>query len=293
MRICGRVFMRVSLQTQMKFLPSAARSDSTTITAAGNSSQHERRWADSRMLTTSDLLFVVSYRALRLWRGGNLDYYQCQSSLNSVQHLQPSPRVWRTDSSLCKKEKQGTADAQSLNSAHHCPPSGSPQTARHLASPGIEDPSKDDSSELSSQVSRLQRKLSTSMPELLSPQHPGKGSRHCAHLRHQMKTVSSMRSAHMVHDAAKGQHEPNASDSDTLPRHITHRSSLMTGPASIFDLYVFSVRLLEQSSGSSGGLPKGPTSLGILFESSAHCPDGRNLLLCVLLRSKTKAPWPS
>ena len=46
-------------------------------------------------------------------------------------------------------------------------------------------------------------------------------------------------------------------------------------------------------SGSSGGLPRNPTSPGVLFESSAHCPDRRNLFLCLLLLSNTKLPWPS
>ena len=38
----------------------------------------------------------------------------------------------------------------------------------------------------------------------------------------------------------------------------------MIGPAHSFALFV-SVRLLEQLSGSSSGLPKSPTLLGVLF----------------------------
>ena len=66
----------------------------------------------------------------------------------------------------------------------------------------------------------------------------------------------------------KRQYEPNASD--------------------------FTIRSLQkQPAGSSGGVPRDPTLHGVLFESSAHCPDRRNLILCLWLPSRTKAPWPS
>ena len=42
------------------------------------------------------------------------------------------------------------------------------------------------------------------------------------------------------------------------------------------------VLLLGQLTGSSDGLPRGPTSLGILFESSARCPDRKTVFLCLL-----------
>ena len=61
----------------------------------------------------------------------------------------------------------------------------------------------------------------------------------------------------------------------------THRSLLITESANTFAPFV--------SARSSGGLPTGPTFLGILFESSARCPD-RKHILCLLLLSKTKAP---
>ena len=44
---------------------------------------------------------------------------------------------------------------------------------------------------------------------------------------------------------------------------------------------------------TSAKLPRDATSLGILLESSAHCPDRRNLFLCLVLLSQTRAPWPS
>ena len=62
-----------------------------------------------------------------------------------------------------------------------------------------------------------------------------------------------------------------------------HRSLLMTGWANSFALFV-SVRLPEQSSGSSSGLPTDPILLEILFDSSARCP------YRLVFLSKTKAP---
>ena len=90
----------------------------------------------------------------------------------------------------------------------------------------------------------------------------------------------------LTHDAqAEERYEPNAFD-------FTIRSLLTFGPADIFVLYV-AVRLPEQPSGSSTGLPKDPTLLWVLFGSSVPCADHRNLLPCFLLLSKTTAPEPS
>ena len=79
---------------------------------------------------------------------------------------------------------------------------------------------------------------------------------------------------------------------ETLLGHITHRSLLMTGPAHICALHV-SVRLPEQTSGSSSGLPREPTLLGILCGSTAHCPHRERTFLCPLRLPKTKVHWPS
>ena len=105
--------------------------------------------------------------------------------------------------------------------------------------------------------------------------------------------ISSMRSLHMMRDvSAKGQTSQTPLAQETLPGHITHRSLLMTGPAHICALHV-SVRLPEQTSGSSSGLPRQPTLLGILFGSAAHCPHRKHIFLCPLRFPKTKVPWPS
>ena len=53
------------------------------------------------------------------------------------------------------------------------------------------------------------------------------------------------------------------------------------------------VRPARQPLVSSSALPRDPTSLGISFESAAHCPDRRNLFLRLSLLSKTTAPWSS
>ena len=71
-------------------------------------------------------------------------------------------------------------------------------------------------------------------------------SPHCAHLPHQRLTIHSSR---------------------MVPFRIALCIPLL---------------LLGQLTGSSDGLPRGPTLLGILFESSAPCPDRRN---CVPLSS--------
>ena len=82
--------------------------------------------------------------------------------------------------------------------------------------------------------------------------------------------------ARLTHDAqAREQYESNASQ-------FTIRSLMMTGPAHIFALCV-SVHLPEQPSGFSSGLPRDQTLPGVFFE---HCPDRRNLLLCLLLLSR-------
>ena len=96
---------------------------------------------------------------------------------------------------------------------------------------------------------------------------------------------------------AKAQTSQTFVTQETLPRHIARRSLLMTGPAHVGALYVgalyVSVRLPEQTSGSSSGLRREPTILGILFGSAAHCPHGKHTFLYPLRLSKTNVPWPS
>ena len=63
-------------------------------------------------------------------------------------------------------------------------------------------------------------------------------------------------------------YEPKAHVQETLPRQITIGSLLMM-PTHFFALQV-PVRLPGQLSGSSSGLPRCPTLLGILFENILH-----------------------
>ena len=51
-------------------------------------------------------------------------------------------------------------------------------------------------------------------------------------------------------------------------------------------------RLLPRPSGSSSGLPRGPTLLGISFGSSLRGPHHRNQFLYLVLLSKPQVLWP-
>ena len=140
----------------------------------------------------------------------NYKHLPMPDCLNSAQHLQP--RCLEDRFSLIKLEKS-TADAH-ITSAHHVPPSGSPQTAKQLTSPGTGDPLTSDSLELSLQVPRLQGNFPRACPNCFAPQRPSSSSE---------ENLSSMRSSHMVRDApAKGQTSQNASDSgNTAAKHHT------------------------------------------------------------------------
>ena len=137
------------------------------------------------------------------------------------------------------------------------------------------------------------RKLSTGMPRLLCTATPGTSSRQCSPSSSSEEIVSSMRSSHTVRDApAKGQTSQTFVTQETLPKHITHRSLVMTGPAHICAQHV-SVRLPGQPSGSSSELPREPSFLGILFGSAARCPCRKNKSFGPLRLSKTYVPRPS
>ena len=79
----------------------------------------------------------------------------CRSDYNTtsaeLSHLVATPAAQVSGGQSppsANNEKKGHC-CTTVTSARHFPPSGSPQTARHLAPPGKRDPSKDDSSVLS------------------------------------------------------------------------------------------------------------------------------------------------
>ena len=81
-----------------------------------------------------------------------------------MQHLQPR---CPEDRFLPQQDKEKEPAKAQSTSAHHFPPSGSPQTASHLTFPGTRDPFKDDRPELSSQAPRPRGNFSPIMPERL------------------------------------------------------------------------------------------------------------------------------
>ena len=96
---------------------------------------------------------------------------------------------------------KGNKHCQSkVTSAPPFPSFGDPQTASHPASPGTSDPS-DDSSELCSQAPRLEKNFPLACPNCLVPQHPRKGSRHCARLPRQKRkeVVLNLRRHYIQH----------------------------------------------------------------------------------------------
>ena len=117
-------------------------------------------------------------------------------------------------------KQKGTAEAQSLQHIMHVPPSGNPQTTKQRACP--------------CQLLVFKETFPLACPSCFVPQRAGTRSRHCAHLPHQKKLCRPQKTllpaCYLACDAqAKERHEPNVSDSGTLPKHITHRALLMTG----------------------------------------------------------------
>ena len=93
-------------------------------------------------------MFFAYRNAVRLWRRCNIALITHTTSAG-LSKLGATPAAQVSGGQIppsANKEKGH------CTSAHHVPPSGSPQTTRQLVSPGKGNPSNDDSSELSSQT---------------------------------------------------------------------------------------------------------------------------------------------
>ena len=131
-----------------------------------------------KSLHSANSLPCFFYRALRLWRRGNIALITTPpllDCLNSVQHLHPR---CLEDRFLRKQTK-----AQSLQHiiSHLLAVLRLPGSVHLLTK---KNPTKDDSSALSVPAPHHQRNFPQACLDCLAPQRPGTGSSLCAHLPH-------------------------------------------------------------------------------------------------------------